>query len=387
MKILTVHNRYRYAGGEDNVFEAETALLRQNGHTIETWTVDNKNMDLNLIGKVKTAMTAAYSHKSKSLALNKLQLFRPDIVHVHNFFPQISPSVYDACNEEKIPVIQTLHNYRLICPGALLMRDGAICELCVKGSPYQAALYKCYRKSRIGSLAVANMVAHHRSRQTWQKKVARFIALTEFAKSKFIEAGFPEHKMVVKPNFVAQPHIKTEPPSKEASPYALFVGRLSSEKGIRTLANAWQNLSSRFRLKVAGEGELVSMLKNCSNVECLGFQSSTAVAALMQNASFLIMPSEWYEGFPMVMVEAFANGLPIISSKLGSMSEIVIEGQTGLFFKPGNSEDLAEKIDWLINNPAKRKQMAGNAKKTYLEKYTPEENLRQLLSVYQQAIK
>ena len=386
MKILFAHNRYLHAGGEDTVVTAEIRLLRENGHEVHLWLLDNKDLPSGLLGKLNTALNSSYSSAARAQAREQIRLFKPDVVHVHNFFPQISPSVYDACADEQVPVVQTLHNYRLICPGALLMRDGKICELCVTGSPYQAVRYGCYRGSTTGSLAVAHLVAQHRKQQTWSNKVSRFIALTDFAKSKFVQAGFPEHKITVKPNFS---NSQAEAPSAthaDTEPYALFVGRLSQEKGLNTLVQAWQKLDRKITLKVAGSGDLLPTLQNHSAIEPLGFQPPESIAALMQNAAFLLMPSECYETFGMALIEAFSYGLPVIASALGSMAEIVKNGETGLLFEPGNPDDLATKIRWLIDNPDESRRMGHNARQAYLAHYTAEHNLHQLLAIYQQAI-
>ena len=384
MKILLIHNHYQQAGGEDSVLAAEARLLAHHGHEVQLWSVDNKDLPGGLRGKIEVALSTRYSQSSKAIATDKLRAFQPDVVHVHNFFPQISPSIYDACHDAGVPVVQTLHNYRLICPGALLMRDGHICEQCITGSPYRAALYGCYRDSKLGSLVVADMVAYHRRRGTWQRKVDRFIALTEFAKRKFVQAGFPEGKISVKPNFVAASSSGGE--TARAGDFALFVGRLSREKGIATLAQAWPLLDGRLQLKVAGTGDLSQSIQGMADVTCLGHQSAEAVAGLMRQAAFLVMPSEWYEGFPMVLVEAFANGLPVLASRLGGMAEIVKDGETGLLFEPANPQDLAAKAQWLIEHPDERRRLGENARAAYLANYTPERNYQQLLAVYEAAV-
>lgn len=386
MKILFVHNRYQQAGGEDNVVAAEARLLADHGHDVELWSVDNKDLPAGLTGKIKTALATSYSPASRALAQGKLQRFKPDVVHVHNFFPQISPSIYDACLDEGVPVVQTLHNYRLICPGAMLMRNGKICEQCITGSPYQAAWYGCYRGSKVGSLVVAHMVAQHRQQGTWQHKVNRFIALTGFAKGKFIEAGFPADKIVVKANFVYDPFAES-PHINPATPgFALFVGRISEEKGIKTLLKAWSTLDDKTLLKVAGAGPLDDLLTGKNNIEALGLQNSDEISLLMQQAAFLILPSEWYEGFPLVLVEAFAHGLPVLASNLGSMADIIKDGETGLLFTPGDADDLARKVKWLLNNPLKAQELGENARRTFLAKYTAEQNYAELMAIYEDAM-
>jgi len=385
MKILFVHNCYQQAGGEDNVVAAEAKLLAGHGHDVELWSVDNKDLPTGISGKIKTALATSYSFASRAIARDKLQRFKPDVVHVHNFFPQISPSIYDACLEEGVPVVQTLHNYRLICPGAMLMRQGNICEQCITGSPYQAAWYGCYRGSKLGSLVVAHMVAQHRKQGTWQHKVNRFIALTEFAKSKFVATGFPADKIAVKANFLHDP-LQAPRINSDTPNFALFVGRISEEKGINTLLQAWSTLDDKAQLKVAGTGPLDGLLVGKSNVVALGRQSSDEVSRLMQQAAFLVLPSEWYEGFPLVLVEAFAHGLPVLASRLGSMADIIKDGETGVLFTPVDADDLANKAKWLLDNPQQVKKLGDNARRVFLEKYTAEQNYAELIAIYKDAV-
>ncbi len=385
MKILFVHNLYQQAGGEDTVVAAEVELMKSHGHEVQLWNADNKDLPTGLSGKIKTALNTVYSKASLLIAREKLRQFQPDIVHVHNFFPQISPAIYDACLEFGIPVVQTLHNYRLICPGAFLLRKGKICELCIKGSPYQAAKYGCYRRSKAGSLVVAHMVAQHRQLGTWQTKVNRFIALTDFAKHKFIEAGFPDDKIAVKSNFLHEPEYDPTIANRSQPGFALFVGRISEEKGIRTLLQAWAAMDNGVELKIAGSGPLAELLPGNSNVIALGRQNPPQIRQLMQQAAFLVFPSEWYEGFPMVLLEAFALGLPVLASRLGSMIDIIQDGENGLLFSPGNAEDLALKAKWLLQNPQQALVLGENARHSFLTKYSAEQNYRELLTIYADA--
>ncbi len=382
MKIFIAHNRYQQAGGEDNVVEAETNLLRNNGHQVYLWAVDNKDLPGGFKGKVETALNTTYSPRSKLRARDLFREFRPDVVHVHNFVPQISPSIFDACRDESVPVVQTLHNYRLICPGAMLMRNGSICEKCITGSPYNGAWHSCYRGSRLGSLVVAHMVAYHRNAGTWADKIDRFVALTEFAKSKFVEGGFPSDRIAVKPNFIVDPLANEGIARNQTDQFGLFVGRISEEKGIATLLNAWASLEGKWSLKVAGSGPLETLLRARAGVESLGRQNSAEISNLMRNAHFLVLPSEWYEGFPLVLVEAFAHGLPVLASKLGSMADVIEDGVTGLLFDPGNSDDMAQKARWLFENPEQSRLFGENARRRYLEKYTAEINYEQLMKIY-----
>ncbi len=383
MRILQVHNTYQKAGGEDAVVANEGALLTGKGHEVRLWSVSNDEI-VGAWAKLKTAWQTPYSHTARRRVAAAIADFAPDVVHVHNFFPLITPSVYDACRDAGVPVVQTLHNYRTICAGALLLRNGRPCEDCIGGSPYQGALHGCYRGSRPGSLAVARMIARHRGQGTWRTKVDRFIALTEFAKAKFVEAGFPAEKIAVKPNFVEDRGPQEAETERNG---ALFVGRLSPEKGIGTLLTAWRDLD--VQLRIAGDGPLLSMAQGTAspNVVPLGKLPPEAVNQEMTRAAFLVMPSDWYEGFPVTLAEAFCRGLPVIASRLGAMAEIVEDGVIGLHFTPGDAQDLAAKVRWAADHPEEMRRMGANARRAYEEKYTPEANLRQLMAIYEDVIR
>ncbi|MFC1831908.1 glycosyltransferase family 4 protein [Thermodesulfobacteriota bacterium] len=386
MRILLVHNTYQVSGGEETVFKSEKELLLQHAHQCESAISSNDILDL-LIAKFHTALNVSWAEYGYKFVLQSIKDFHPDIVHVHNFFPRLTPSIYDACIETGVPVVQTLHNYRIICPGALLMRNGTICEKCVSGSPYKAIIHRCYRNSILGSWRVARMVDYHRKRKTWQNKVNRYITLTEFSKKKFLEAGLSEEKIVVKPNF----YIDLAKGGKEGSTKkqkVIYVGRLSKEKGVINLLNAWNNLAIDLHLRIAGDGPLLNHIeeRRGSNVELLGRLTSEQVSKEMSTASFLIMPSEWYESFGMVLIEAFAHGLPVVASRLGAMAEIVEDGVTGLHFEPGNAKDLVHKIQWLHDHPEECRKMGNNARQVYEERYTPEKNYEMLMGIYQQVI-
>lgn len=382
LRILICHNSYQQAGGEDTVVAMESQLLSEHGHHVQLHQVFNKSIN-SLQEKVRTGLNISYSKQAKMQLTKTLTEFKPHIVHCHNLFPLLTPSLYDACIELSIPVIQTLHNFRNICPNALLLRNDQPCELCIKGSPYNATRYRCYRDSYLQSLAVSNMVAHHRKKGTWQNKVDRFIVLTEFSRSKFLAANFPLHRMSVKPNFINDP--KTTD-SLTPQDFVLYVGRLSTEKGLNILCQAFHKLN--IPLKIAGEGPLKSEIEQtaASNIEVLGQQNQQQIYQLMSQAKYLIMPSLCYEGFPLVLVEAFALGLPVICSKLGGMAEIVKDQVHGLHFLPDNIDDLAKKAQWLYDNPQQCQLMGNNARQTYLDEYIPEKNYQQLINIYQEAI-
>ncbi len=381
MRVLIVHNCYQQAGGEDTVVANEYALLGRNGWETRLFSISN-DVIAGTWSKIMAAVRTPYSQPARNELARVIAEFAPAVVHVHNFFPLLSPSIYDACRAAGVAVVQTLHNYRTICAGALLTRDGHPCEDCIGASPYQAVLHGCYRGSRIGSLAVARMVDTHRRRGTWSHKVDRYIALSAFAKGKFVQAGFPADRIAVKPNFAPdQPAARSV-----ARAGGLFVGRLSPEKGINTLMRAWDGLD--VPLRVVGDGPLRKLAENAtgSSVVALGWRTPAEVAAEMAQAAFLVMPSGWPENFPMVIVEAFSRGLPVIASRIAALEEIIEDGVTGVFFSQGDHDELATKVSWAHQHPEAMRLMGANARRVYEERYSPSVNFRQLAKIYEAAI-
>jgi glycosyltransferase involved in cell wall biosynthesis len=385
MKILSVHNSYQLPGGEDQVFAQEADLLRSHGHQVLLYQASNDQVTgtnpLVLLGN--TIWNRQIHHELRAL----MQREKPDLVHVHNTFPVISPAAYYAAKEEGIPVVQTLHNYRLLCPAATLFRDGHVCEDCVgKRIPWPGMVHSCYRGSRLATAAAAAMLATHNFKQTWNESVSVYIALTDFARSKFIEGGLPAAKIVVKPNY-----LQTDPgPGEGNGNYAFFVGRLTPEKGISTLLEAWRQIGNELPLAIAGDGPLASEVEKASremeSVTWLKWLPRAEILQRMKDASVLILPSTWYEGFPMILAEAYAVGLPVIASNLGSMSSIVDHQRTGLHFAPGNADDLVEKVRWLRSHPAAAGSMRAQARLEYETKYTAEGNYAQLLNIYESVL-
>ena len=380
-RVLIVHNRYQRAGGEDAVAANELALLARNGWETRAWSVSNDVIN-GTWSRITTAVRIPYSRRARDELARIIGEFTPAVVHVHNFFPLLSPSIYDACRAAGVAVVQTLHNYRTICPGGQLFRDGHICEDCIGASPYQAALHRCYRGSRIGSLAVARMVDTHRCRGTWSHKVDRFIALSAYAKSKFVAGGLPKNRIVIKPNFALDLSVT----GSTARAGALYVGRLSAEKGIDTLLRAWNGL--QVPLRVVGDGPLRETVENATgpSLVALGWKTPAEVALEMSKSAFLVMPSVWPESFPMAIAEAFCQSLPVIASRIGSLAEIIEDGATGLLFSLNDPDDLAAKVRWAHRHPEAMRMMGTNARKVYEEKYSPAVNFRQLTKIYTAAI-
>lgn len=378
MKILIVHNAYQHRGGEDSVVEAEIDLLKAYGHEVATYL--RTNDDIHNMGRIDLVRQTLWSGKTVSDMESQVSSFRPDVVHVHNTFPLISPSLYWAADRLSIPVVQTLHNFRLFCLGALLMRDGKVCEDCVGRSPLRGVVRRCYRSSFAQSAVLGSMLIAHRALGTWKDKVTRYIALNEFCREKFVEGGLPADKLVIKPNFV-----DFAPPEPRERKGFLFVGRLSFEKGIDVLARAAQSLPE-VGIRVVGSGPESSLVSNISNVSCAGALPGDAVRLEMSAAQALILPSIWYENFPRTLVEAFGCGLPVIASRIGALAELVEDGVTGLLFEPGNPLDLAKKIDWARNNPERMADMGQAARTHYEQCFTARINYEQLMTIYHDAI-
>ncbi len=381
LKILLVHNRYLISGGERQVFEAELQLLRDHGDLVETYIEDNRRVST--LGKVRTASRTIWSSETYRSIRKILANGNFDIVHVHNFFPLISPSIFYAARAGRIPVVQTLHNFRLLCINGFLFRDGAVCEDCVgRWVAWPGIYHACYRDSHGGSLTVAAMLSFHRAIKTWDRMIDTYIALTEFSRQKFIEGGLPGDKIRVKPNFIT----KDTGQGNGQGDFALFVGRLSEEKGIATMLAAWRLLEDPIPLKIVGDGplldEVISATTSLSTVEYLGLLENDQVLRLMQEAIFLVFPSLWYENFPMTVVEAFATGLPVLASDLGNTANLIQPGQTGFHFKPGDAADLANKASWLVTNLDVLQQMRSKVRMAYDGQFTASSNYRLLRSIY-----
>lgn len=385
MKILMAHNFYRQSGGEDKCFAAESDLLRRNGHDLLTYTVHNDAM-IHMSG-LKAAGVSVWNRDSYSQLSSLICSENPDVVHFHNTFPLMSPAALWAAKRRGCAVVNTLHNYRIVCPAGTLVRNGQICEDCVKWTlPWPGVVHGCYRDDRLASAAVASTLLAHKLLRTWSDKVDAFIALTEFARRKFIEGGVPAEKIVLKPNFV-----DPDPgPAESGQNYALFVGRLSPEKGIDTLLAAWRALAGKIPLRIVGTGSLAPQVRLAASqsggIEFLGQKQASDVMDLMAGAEFLVMPSLWYETFGLVIIEAFANAKPVIASRLGAMTELIQEGQTGLHFDPGNPRDLAAKVTWAVDHPSKMRTMGQNARSVFEQHYSAEKNHDRLMEIYQFAL-
>ena len=386
---MIVHNAYQQPGGEDAVVSAEKALLQRGGNEVNEYLRHNNEIkSRSICSNITLGFRTVWSSGARNELHRLLKEWKPDVVHFHNTFPLISPAAYYACRELGVPVVQTLHNYRLFCASGAFFRDGQACEDCLTKNHWQAVRHACYRQSRGASATVVAMLSFHHWYGTWKKLVDRYIALSEFSRAKFVEAGLPAEKIVVKPNFVFP-----VPEARAASRnFAVFVGRLSEEKGLRTLLQAWRCVNPKYALRVTGDGPLFNELQSeisrlgLSNVHLDGRLPREESLEVLQGAKVLILPSNCYENFPMTIAEAYACGTPVVASRLGAMQEIVHDGRTGFHFAPGDADDLAKKVEWAWAHPDEMLAMGRNARMEYEAKYTPERNYKILMEVYQQAM-
>lgn len=381
MKILIAHNAYQQRGGEDVVVEAEAAMLRGFGHDVRVY--QRHNDEIRQMSGAAAATDALWSFRSAREVAQLCADFAPDVIHAHNTFPLISPSLYWAAARRNTPIVQTLHNFRLLCPQAMLLREGRICEDCVGKLPWRAVTRKCYRDSAVQSAVLAGMLSLHRAAGTFRHKLIRYIALNQFCKDKFIEGGLPAEQISIKPNFTARRPAVPEGPRKGG----LFVGRLAPEKGIGTLIDAAAQLGcSRPLIRVAGSGPLEPRVRQAFGDACLGFQPPDRIAELLREAEYLVAPSACYETFGLAVIEAFSCGTPVIASRHGGLGELVKDGVTGLLVDPSDAADLATKLAWADRHPEAMRRMGRAARAEYEAKYTPEKNYRMLIGIYEDAI-
>lgn len=379
MKILVAHNAYHYRGGEDSVVDAEVLLLRRYGHEVLLYRRDNA--DIPRMPRWRAAIDTFWSRRTVA-EIRKLQSgFRPDLIHAHNTFPLMSPSLYGVAGSLGVPVVQTLHNFRLVCPQAMLMRNGRRCTDCVGRLPWRGVLHRCYRGSLQQSAITAAMLTAHRVAGTWRDRVTRYIVLNQTCRDIFINGGLPSDLLRIKPNFVEPRGV----PNWEGREGALFIGRLSPEKGLETLAHAMQRLPGMY-VDVYGKGPLQSMVERSEGLRYRGFLEGEALWRRIAKAAFLVMPSTGIESFGLAAIEAFASGTPVIASRQGGLKEIIQHQKNGLLVAPGDAMELARAIDYARSHPTEMRRMGVDAYQTYLAHYTPERNYATLMRIYDEAL-
>lgn len=380
--IVLVHNFYQQPGGEDMVFTAEAELLESHGHRVVRYTVHNDTLGESAgMGVAARAIWNPAVHRALVELVRREQ---PEVVHFHNTFPQVSPAAYYAAAATGAGIVQTLHNFRVTCVNGLLYRNGKPCEDCVGARvPWKGVARACYRNSRTASAVTALSVATHRAIGTWRSRVDRYIALSDFAAKRFVRAGIPADRIIVKPQFTNGGCA----PQRPREGFALYVGRLSEEKGIAPLLRAGELFAGKVPLTVVGDGPMrEQVLAACGasdgRIQWLGRRDAESVRDLMERAACLVLPSTCYEGFPRVVVEAFAAALPVVASKIGGLSELVRPDETGDLAAPGDPDDLARAIMRMNSPVAKARVLGQNARREYEQRYSPAANYEQLRSIY-----
>jgi len=385
MRVLMVHNYVKPPSGENTVFDQELQLLQSHGIEVIAYTRHNQEIDkFSFVEKLKLPWEIVWSHRTVLDLERLIDLHRPAVAHFHNIFPLISPAAYYACRRRGVPVVQTIHNFRLICLNAYAFRDGAICLDCRK-SLFRGISWACYRNSKVQSAGVAVMLWLHRLLGTWKKMVTRYICMTPFLKDLFIQFGLPKEKICIKPHFIFESQFSNRNGNDD---YAVFIGRIGPEKGIETLIKAWEGIQG-IKLYIIGKGPLESSLKKHvqnNKIKYLGFIEHQYCLEILQKSRFLLLPSDLYETFGMVILEAMSVGKPVIASRLGSLPDLISNGKNGLLFEPGNPKDLADKVRWLLEHEAEAEEMGRRAREEYEKKYTPEKNFELIMKIYEEAI-
>jgi glycosyltransferase involved in cell wall biosynthesis len=391
MKLLYIYNLYQQAGGENQWVQSEPDLFRARGHEVVVYRRDNNEIrDFSLGKRAALLWESGWSRQSYNEVRALIRRERPEVAHVYNTLALVTPSVYYACHDEGVPVVQTIYNYRLLCPAANFLRNGLPCEDCVEHSLWRSVRHGCYRDSHLQSAVLAWTLYSHRLRGTWKRIIRTYIVPTEFMRGKLIEGGLPGEKIVVKPNYhEPDPGIRA---TSDGS--ALYVGRLSPEKGVRTLLRAWQKLEkleNPIRLRIVGDGPLQEEVKlfiaghpECQ-IEFLGRRSHDDVIDSLKSAAMLILPSEWYEAFPHVILEAFACGVPIVASRIGTLPDVIHDGISGVLFAAGDAIDLAAKVRWLTTHPDAAEGIARRGRIAYQSEYTADRNYERLMDIYRGA--
>lgn len=378
--ILIVHNYYQIPGGEDTVVENEKTLLETHEHNVVLYTRNNSELSkMRKASKLLLPITTVFNPRTYKDIKKLIVENQIDVVHVHNTLNLISPSVYYAARAMKVPVVQTVHNFRLVCPGATFYRDGHICEDCLRHGLKCSVKHSCYRGSKIQTLACVLTLTIHRIMGIYKK--INYICLTEFTKDKIKSVVDPE-RVYIKPNFVYD-----QKGSNQAEDYYIFVGRVEEIKGVNVLVDAFRSMPSK-KLKIVGRGDLSEYIaarlekEDIHNIELLGFKPHDEVNALLKHAKALIMCSQWYETFGMVIAEAYSNGVPAIVGRIGNIKDLVDESVTGELFAYDDPKDLVAAVERFESKP--QVEYSKNAYDFYCRNLTGEKNYATLRTIYEQ---
>ena len=394
MKVLVVHNRYRSASpsGEDRVVDQETAALAAAGHVVERF--ERFSDDIASWSAARKALLPArvvWSDEARRSLRRVLRGLRPDVVHVHNTFPLLSPAVLYACRSERVPVVVTLHNYSLVCANGVLFRDGATCHDCVGRLPLPGVRHGCYRSSVAATVPLATSLAAHR--RAWRTMVSAYIFISAAQRDILATDGFPADRLFVKHNFV-EPRSARDADA-DAEDVVVYAGRLTPAKGIRLLMEAWDRHlrtmpDGPLRLVVAGAGplqdEVAAWATSRSSVEWRGLLDPVACAALMARSRACVVPSQWEEPFGLVVAESMAAGVPSIAPAHGAFPELITDGVDGVLFPPGDTAALAAVFDDMASRPDRYGALGAAARTTFAARFSVDANVEELLGIYRFAI-
>lgn len=384
MRVLFVHAFYQRPGGEDRVVEFEAAQMARQGHDV-AW-VRFHNDEMRDWSTASTATRLLWNGQAYEDTTEAIERFRPDVVHVQNVFPGLSPSVYWAADRAGVPVVQKLSNYRLFCVNGVLFRDGKVCEACLgKSVAWSGIRHGCYRGSRTMSAGVALSYGLQRALGTWDKRVALYVALDEDGRQRFVQAGLDPDRIAVKPEAV---EIPPEPGSGSGG-YALFAGRLSAEKGIETLLDAWTQFEMPVPLLIAGDGPAADPVReaaaNNDRITWLGHVEPDQLERRMADATLMVVPSTWYEMFGRTAAESMAHGTPVVASRIGALQNVVREGISGRLFTPGDAADLARAVRDLVSDP-RPGDLRERTREDAIARFSPEVDYARQVALYETAI-
>ena len=395
MKILAIHNYHRRgsASGDDQVFKAETHLLEEHGHEVVRYTVSNDQFDAKgPIGKIIATLGMLWSFRNYRAVRNLIKTERPDLVHVHTFFPLLSPSILYAAKRCGVKVIATLHDTRFVCPVATSLRDGQICNACGDGHYLRMAKFACFKGSRLQSLFVAGIFKWHRLRRSFYEQIDQYICLNDNQIRLLENIGFDSSKIVKKYNFVPDEHasITADVPASLPKRYVVFYGRIGAEKGIRVLQRIWNEIDD-IPLVVMGAGPLEDSFRQWAeshrNVLFLGYTQHERCMAIVKGAEFVMFPSIWYEGCSMVEIETESMGKPLVATDLGFSAEAIQDGVNGYKVRLNDIAGFVHKVRDLWNDPDQCARMGIQARLDYEHKYRAEDNYRQLMKIYTHTIR
>lgn len=380
--VLMAHNYYQVPGGEDTVFHNEVKMLERNGYKVTKYTRHNDEIKDGMISKLKLGIDTIFSFKTYKEVKKLIDENDIDVVHVHNTLPLISPSIYYAARAKKVPVVQTIHNFRLLCPGATFTRNGEICEDCISKGLEQSLKHRCYRNSLSQTFIMYAMLKFHRIIGTYNK--VNYITLTEFNKHKLSSLVKDKNDIYVKPNFVE----KREQGKRKLEDYFVYMGRLDDIKGINFLVESWKYIDKNIQLYIMGTGQEYENIKSyvnkykLNNVNILGFTKREIAFEIIKNSRATVVPSKCYEGFPMTIAESFSLGVPVIGSKIGNIESIIDDGENGLLFEKNNKESLKYVINKVFYDKELNINLGKNAYKVFKDKYTDEKNYRNIEKIY-----